>query len=269
MSNPMLPKLVRFQRPDRALPWARPDRATEAAVFGTDLAGYEAALADLGRQRDEFADRLAADEGVAERLRRLPFAVGERIVAIGESTTADRLSWFEVLRTLIDRHRPDLRLGLTNLAVSGASTTGTLAGLAGIRRQPADRVFILLGGNDIQRCGVDGPRLVSEAETERNLRVLRERASDDAAQWIWLTPPPVDEAAVAAFPFFGGAGLHWSNDDVRRTAGAVRRIAGDRDLVIDTSPAVTGPESLLEDGVHPQAATQAAVAGLVLEALSR
>ena len=40
MTNPMLPKLVRFQRPDRALPWARPDRATEAAVFGTDLAGY-------------------------------------------------------------------------------------------------------------------------------------------------------------------------------------------------------------------------------------
>lgn len=183
MSNPMSAKLVRFQWPDRVLPWARPDRATEAAVFGTDLAGYEAALADLDRRRDEAADQLVADAGVADRLRRLPFAAGERIVAIGESTRAYRLSWFEVLRTLIARHRPDLGLELTNLAVSGAPTTGTLAGLAGIRRQPADRVFIRLGGNDIQRYGVGGPRLVSEAETERNLRLLRKRGSGEAAQW--------------------------------------------------------------------------------------
>jgi len=54
---------------------------------------------------------------------RLPFAPGQRIVAVGESTTDDLLSWFEILRRLLDLRRPADRITLTNMAVSGQTTT--------------------------------------------------------------------------------------------------------------------------------------------------
>lgn len=270
MTSPALEKLIRFQRPEKALPYAHLvcDR-TVAALFGTDEADYLSVIQAIETQRAEAASRIAADQSVQLALANLPFRPGDRVIAIGESTTADRLSWFELLQTVIGSERPDLGLRFDNLAVSGASSTQALAALPTIRRQPADWVFCMLGGNDSQRFdGPHGPLLVSRAESLRNLAALRAHALPPATgRWVWITPTPVDEERSGAFPFFRAAGISWSNTDIGDLAAAIRALP---DTVIDSGSAIAGSDAraFTDDGVHPSVAAHEALAAHVLRTLS-
>lgn len=273
MIGPVLEKLVRFQRPEKALPYAGGiDERTAAALFGTEVEHYRAALAALDAQRADAAARLAQRRSVQDALAALPFTRRDRIVAIGESTTADRLSWFELLRTLVEEERPELELQFDNLAISGASTTQVLAALPGIRRRPAEWVLCMLGSNDAQRVGgATGPHLVSREETLRNLSALRALAAPDArTRWVWITPTPVDEAASGAFPFFRAAGISWANGDIAALASALGALS---DAVVESAPAAAaaradGGEAFIDDGVHPSLRTHEELAARVLAALS-
>jgi acyl-CoA thioesterase-1 len=267
-SNTQVDKLIRVQRPGRALPYARSlTDATVAAIIGTDETTYVQTIARLETQRSRAARELAGEADVRAQLDRLPFARGQRIVAIGESTTADRLSWFEILRVLISSTRPDLELTFENLAISGATTTQALAGIAAVRYQRPDWLFCLLGTNDVQRLGADGLRLVSQGETMRNLQYLHELAQlPPQAQWIWLTPTLVDERLVSRFPHFKNAGLVWSNRDIKEVSAGLLGLDG---RYIDTSPAFSGHDAHLDDGIHPTLETQKRLAALVLAQLTR
>ncbi|MBO9624893.1 MAG: hypothetical protein J7484_00805 [Microbacterium sp.] len=273
MNGPVLEKLVRFQRPEKALPYAGDiDERTAAALFGTEVEEYRAALAALDEQRADAASRLVKRQSVQDALAALPFTRGDRIVAIGESTTADRLSWFELLRTLAEDERPDLELQFENLAISGASTTQVLAALPAIRRRPAEWVFCMLGSNDAQRVGGStGLHLVSREETLRNLSALRALAAPDVrTRWVWITPTPVDEAASGAFPFFRAAGISWANDDIAALAAALGALP---DAVVESAPAVAaaqagGDAAFIDDGVHPSLRTHEELAVRVLAALA-
>ncbi len=270
MSDAMLEKLVRFQQPGRALGFARElTDQTLAAIFGTDEESYRATLAELEAQRTSAVSILAADPVVRADLLGAPFEEGAHIVAVGESTTADRLSWFEILHALFDAERPELHLRFGNLAITGATTTQVLAGVPNIRRQAADWVFCMLGSNDSQRFGSpDGPQLVTRAETLRNLRELRARSlPGENSRWVWVTPTPVEESLVIAFPFFHAAGITWTNADLTDLSVAYSQMD---DRVVDSAPAVAaaGDHAFIEDGVHPSLATQTALASLVLAALN-
>jgi acyl-CoA thioesterase-1 len=271
MTDPMLDKLIRFQRPDRALTFTRGlNNKTTAAIFGIDETQYASALHDLDRQRTNAATRLATDPLVRANLKRLPFVEQQHLVAIGESTTADRLSWFEILRTLLQTERPDLGLRFSNLAISGATTTQVLAGLPGIRRQAADWLFCMLGTNDAQRFDPPtGPRLVTANETFRNLRELRARTlTSEAARWVWVTPTPIDEELVATFPYFGQAKISWTNADITELSDWIRTTD---DLVIDSAPAIAtaGARPFDDDGLHPSLATQEALTAQLIASLAQ
>jgi acyl-CoA thioesterase-1 len=271
MTTPMLEKLVRFQRPESALPFARHlDARTLAAIFGAGEDEYRSVVDDIDRRRLAAAERIAASPVAESHLQALPFEPGAHLVAIGESTTADRLSWFEILRTLIQTHRPDLDLRFTNLAASGATTAQVLSTLPGIRRHEPDWVFCMLGTNDSQRLDApEGPLLVSPEETRRNLAELRARAVPDRdLSWVWLTPAPIDEERVARFPFVAGSGIGWRNDDLDRLARALP--TGD-DLVVDSGTAIVvdDPDALADDGLHPNPTAQETLAAQVLAALAK
>ena len=269
MTDAMLDKLVRFERPERSLPyaWAMDDAAT-AAVFGADPSDYAASKRALDARRADAVRRLAAMPPVRAALDRAPFASGSRILAIGESTTADRLSWFELLTALFDTERPDLGVRFENLAISGSTTTQALANLPGFRRRQPDVVFCMLGANDARRFpGAEGDRLVSTAETTRNLQLIRREAvGEPGPRWIWIAPTPIDEQRVAAHPYLGGAGLAWTVADVHGTAAFLCGAAEPGDLVIDPADA-SGPMPLLDDGLHPQLDAQMTLAAHVLDVL--
>jgi acyl-CoA thioesterase-1 len=266
-----LEKLIRFQRPERALTYARSlTDATIAGLFGTDETTYRHTRDRLDADRTRAAAELGADPNVTERLARVPFAHAQRLVAIGESTTADRLSWFEILRTLLSPARPDLELSFDNLAVSGATTTQVLATVPGLRRSRPDWVFCMLGANDVQRFGSStGPRLVSQAETLRNLDQLRALSHlPDTATWVWLTPTPVDETLVSAYPYFAGPGLVWTNRDIDDLRVTLTQQQDRHNIVIDTRAAFTGRDAYLDDGLHPSVTAQQALAAHVLAQLA-
>lgn len=270
MTDPILEKLIRFQHPERVLPFARHlSGSTLAAIFGVDETEYRSTLDEIDRQRNAAAGRLAADPDMRTRLLSLPFRDGDRIVAIGESVTADRLSWFELLRALITSARPELHLSFENLAVSGSTSTQALAALPAIRMRSANWLFCMLGNNDSQRLSTaDDTLLVSRAETVRNLAELRARALPSASShWVWLTPTPVDEAQLAAFPFFRASGITWSNADISELSAAIP--AGD-DPIIDSAPAVAaaGAQAFIEDGVHPSITAHEALAARVMVKLT-
>ncbi|WP_327287947.1 SGNH/GDSL hydrolase family protein [Streptomyces sp. NBC_01198] len=270
MTDLMLEKLLRFQHPERVLPFARDlDAHILAAIFRTDEANYRSTLDFLDRQRELAAKRLADTPDVRSHLDRLPFRPGDHLVAIGDSMTADRLSWFELLRTLLKNERPDLGLRLDNLAVSGATSTQVLASLPAIRRQSADWMFCMLGNNDSQQLDTAGGKLlVSRSETLRNLTLLRARALPaDTSRWVWLTPTPVDEARVATFPFFRSAGITWTNADIAELSAT---LLADDDPVIDSAPAVTsaGADAFTDDGLHLGITTHEALAAHVLAELA-
>lgn len=270
MNTAMTERLIRFQHPEKVLGYLGGlDDDRIAALFGLDLDPYLRSRQGYDEQARRAAAELLDDPGFAEKVDRLPFMPGQRVVALGESTTDDLLSWFEILRHVITLRRPADGITLVNMAVSGHTSTQALTLLPGLSFHRPDWVLCMLGGNDAQRLGsVDGPTLVSLPETERNLRVLCDLVTRSVAErWAWITPTPVDETRVAAYQPFRRAGVTWANRDL----DAIRRILTARpDLTVDGYAVIArqaGERSHLEDGLHLSLAGQQAITAAVVDTL--
>ncbi|MRH90261.1 hypothetical protein GFY24_22950 [Nocardia sp. SYP-A9097] len=268
MTSELTAKLVRYQKPELSLPYLNGiDSAHVAALFGIEADEYRALLDELDNQARAAAADLLTEPGIAEQVHRLPFAPRSRVLALGESSTADRLSWFEILRHLVQLHRPEDDIVFTNLAITGATTTQTLKSSGALRFQRPDWVLCQLGANDAQRLGTNGARVVSAEETTRNFELLRFQASD--ARWVWLTPTDTDETLAAEFRPFQAAGIGWQAKDHVETAAALRaRPEPVIDILTPTRP--TPDRRLFEsDGLHLTPAGQVIVTRTVLAELEQ
>jgi lysophospholipase L1-like esterase len=271
MNLELIERLVRFQQPEKVLPYlGELDETRIAALFGLDHAAYRSLCQGFDDQTRQVAATLLTDAGIAEQVDRLPFAPGQHVVAIGESTTADRLSWFEILRHLLTQRRPADAIAFTNLAISGCTSTQALTQLPGLPFSRPDWVLCMLGANDAQRLGPDGsPTLVSAAETERNLFTLRDLVTRrTSARWVWLTPATVDEKRVTAYPHFQRAQIGWTNADIDSIA---EFLCTQPEPILDTrtvTAAQNGSELHLDDGVHLSLAGQRAIAVALTQTLA-
>ena len=231
--------LVRFQRPGAVLalhdlpPLAEP---VEAALFGLTEDGLRA------RRRDQERAVRAAAHGLPEP----PFGAGELVVGLGDSITSDAHSWFELLAA-----RSHARF--LNAAISGDTTADLRKRAYRIAALRADWVLVMAGTNDCQRHR--GERLVSAAETARNIRALDAALRRTCPRVIWIAPPPVDEPSLGAE--LTARGLAFRNADVQAVAAALPAGA------IDIRPGYEG----WEDGLHPTPAGQRQIAERVLRAL--
>jgi acyl-CoA thioesterase-1 len=139
---------------------------------------------------------------------------------------------------------------VVNAGVSGDTTADALRRLYGVVSLEPDLVIAMLGTNDCQRHGPELKRLVSPAETARNLAAI--------AAWlpgcVWITPPPVHEEALVAA--VGSRPFTVRDEDVR-AVGAM--LPGP---VVDVYEPLR--ELLMDDGVHPSFAGQRAIAAAVL-----
>ncbi|MFF2779635.1 SGNH/GDSL hydrolase family protein [Streptomyces sp. NPDC058052] len=264
-------KLVRFQQPEKNLRYLGDlSEPTLAGLFGLDPAAYRALLHGLDEEARRTADELLGDPEFAALVARLPFRPGERIAVLGESTTADRLSWRAVLRHLLPPS-----VALLDLSVSGLTTSQALTHLPRLGFLRPDRVLCMLGANDAQRLArtpltPDGVLLVGRAETERNLRALRESSGlTGPEQWTWLTPSAMDHARAEAYPHFRRAGIGWSREDVDAVADLVLTLPGTAvDTRSATRPRPDGPDLHTDDGVHLSPAGQRAVLVTLVHALA-
>lgn len=260
-------KLVRFQKPELSLPYLNGvDEAHIAGLFGLGTEEYHSLCDDMAARARTAAADLLIDPDIADQVDRIPFATGARIVALGESSTADRLSWFEILRYLLELRRPGDHIALINLAVAGSTTSQTLKSIGALRFQRPDWVLCQLGANDAQRFGALGSRVISATETARNIAMIRDQAP--GTPWVWLTPTEVDEALVAEFPPFRAQGISWRSTDQAETSELLR---AQPDPVVDVL-AVTreraGMRIFEQDGVHLTPTGQVEVARAVVAGLA-
>jgi len=247
MSAAELETLVRFEHPAKLLSVAEfpggagLDAAAQAAAYRTDA---ETVVALRARFRTQVQDAARLLDGVSSP---------GRIVALGDSITDDLLSWVEIIRAA--------GLDVVNAGVSGDTTADAFRRLYGIVLLEPDVVITMLGTNDCQRH--NGDLLVSPHESARNLAAIAGWLRRAGARRLWITPPPVDEDALARA--VGSRPFAVRDADVRAVAAAIHRLG---DPVVDLHEVFGGRAGLLmEDGVHPTLEGQTAIAAAVASEL--
>jgi acyl-CoA thioesterase I len=242
--------LVRFEHPAKFLAVLElPGVLSEAAVaeaYAITPSRLAAIRADLAAQVREAAAGLDASG--------LPAGV---IVALGDSITDDRLSWAELMRCAL-AGRDDVVL--INAGVSGDTTADVLRRLHGVIAARPDLVITMLGTNDCQRHGPARARIVPAEATRSNLRAIAGWLRDAGAAAAWLTPPPVDEAALAAA--VGDRQFTVRDADVAEVGAMLASLGGP---VVDVH-GLLEPGDLLPDGVHPALQGQRRIAEALLSA---
>jgi lysophospholipase L1-like esterase len=193
-----------------------------------------------------------------------------RVACLGDSLTADELSWAEILGQAFRLLRPARATSVVNLGIGGDTTVHLVSRFAAVMATDPDVVIALAGTNDARRHGRSEPRmLVPDHETRRNLELLRRLTLEETKASIWLiTPPPVLEERIVAAPALVRERVSWRSSDVDQKAAVVRRLGGQ---VIDSRAVLRPPLSKLlrSDGLHLTLAGQERLARRVLECLAQ
>jgi len=238
-----------------------------AAMLGCSRAAVGELRADLARGLEAGADELLAAPDYRRALVALPFTAGSRIVALGDSLTADRLGWFELIAASLRMSgRRDLELH--NLGLSGDTTADAIERFDLLAASRPTHVLLFLGTNDARAHGRSpGPRMVSPGETRRNLAALRELITGELGASVHLiTPPPGDQRLIT--PFFAHEALRWDAAALDEVAAVVRDLDA---ACIDVAARMKrrGLAGLLEaDGVHLTPLGQRFVAETVVRQLA-
>jgi lysophospholipase L1-like esterase len=186
---------------------------------------------------------------------------GQRVVAVGDSLTADPRSWAELLK--------DGGIELVNLAVAGDTTVHLVSRFEEVVASEPDLLVVLAGTNDARRHGAAASRmLVPHAETRANLRQIETLAREQTqAQAVFVTPPPVIEDKIRQAPLLTRESVTWREADVDRKADIVASTGG---TVIDSRCALRPPldRLLLADGLHLSGRGQERLARWILRSLA-
>ena len=188
---------------------------------------------------------------VASMVDRLPLRQGAKVVVFGDSLTSDPQSWAVILREMLAMRRGTEEISVTVSAVGGETTTHGLVRFGEIANAQPDWVLFLFGTNDARTQGPHPTKtLVHHEETARNIAELRQRVSRETkARSVWITPPAVNEAQVAAHWGLARFGVRFRNEDLERVAKIVRKGDGP---VIDAFATLGSPPplDLMVDGLH-------------------
>ncbi len=263
---------IRFTRLEN-VPLLGRRRVDEAASLGlwSRVAGCTpddliAVLTHLRDRVDRIADLLVDDLGI-ELLGAIA-EPGSRVVAVGDSITADRLGWASLLETMLAK--ADRSITFINSGLAGTTSTDTIERLDLIAATKPDVVLLMIGTNDArsQRL-LPGQTLVSEGESQRNLDLLLEALAMLASRVIVFTPPPLWAGPSQAAMLDGRSENTSCAEALDRLAEHIRTIR--RDVVDLRQPAAFDPMDPLfmaEDGVHPEVSGHIAILKALLRQLN-
>lgn len=239
------------------------------AIFGVSPEEYAAIRNRFAALTRSAAEQLLADDEFADRISRLPFQPGARILAVGDSITDDLQSWAEILQHILATARPDDHLTVVNTGLSAHTSTMILRRWPSLLHPAPDWIICGLGGNDVTRIA-GGKLQVTLAESIGNLRELRRIAAErTAAEWTWLTPVPVDEERAATNPGFKYGASSWRNTDITALANAIRAFEDPVVDLVDVFGIPAHPELQGPDGVHPSLTGQQRIVTALVETLAR
>ncbi|SDO74104.1 acyl-CoA thioesterase-1 [Nakamurella panacisegetis] len=239
-----------------------------AAMCNAEPDVVRAALDAMAAEVDRMAKVLLSDTNFRAAVIGLSGA-GETIAVVGDSITADRLGWCELLTATATRIDPASPDRWRNFGVSGDTTANVLERFDLIAAAAPTRVLILLGTNDAREHGRprSGYRMATASETGRNLAALINLCQADlGARVTLLTPPPGMQERIDAT--FASAAISWQASAIDELAQVVRDL-DPRGVDIHHEMTADGPADLLEnDGVHPNVRGQLLIATAVARHLA-
>jgi len=262
---------ARFQHPEKLLTTVpRLDEPVIATILGLDVATYHETKHQLEEQVRWATRELLTDPAFAASVDRLPFRPGTMVVGVGDSNTDDLLSWLEILRCLLELRRPQDRIRVLNAAVAAQTTSMALTRFRDVVSQRPAWIICALGSADALRVGPQPAKtLVSPEETARNVVEMRHMAMlQTEAQWVWMTPPTVDERIIAKYPPFQQAQLMLQNHDIIAVGDMLRH---QPEPVVDIQAIFGHPaaqEFVRPNGPTPSLTGQQAIAKALVECLA-
>ncbi len=233
-----------------------------AEALGLDAKELRDVRDRLRRQLEKDAASIASSILLTKAVSAWGITDTSRILVLGDSLSADLLSWANLLGAALEQTTPGI--GFVNAAVSGRTTTETLAVTAALlKAHDPTHVFLLLGTNDIRRQGEHvGIPMVSLNETKRNFEALQQMvATESQARLISLTPAPLGPAAAAGI----ATGTWWKPEDLPGLASVIAEVFPDT-VRLDHALKDDVDMLLSADGVHPNPAGHVALLTAVLRA---
>lgn len=266
--------LVKVLQPEKTVA-SLPGGAALSEEARAALLGLEAGIysAERGRQLEgakEAARELLAEPAIRAMVDGLPLRKGARIVAFGDSHTADPQSWAVILNEMLAARRGADGISLAISAVSGDTTTHGLVRIGEVVARQPDWILFFIGVNDARTQGPNPAKtLVNHAETALNLAELRRRAAGETkARRLWITPPAVAEERVPKHWALSRFGVRFRNEDIGRVSKTLRELGDSTIDLFSNLGAPPPPELLTEDGLHFTLAGQRRVALEVLKGWS-
>ncbi|RZS91652.1 acyl-CoA thioesterase-1 [Motilibacter rhizosphaerae] len=216
------------------------------------------------------AEDLLAEPGFADDLLRAVAVTGPRIVVLGDSITADSLSWANLLAACVTLVSALDGASVVNLAVSGSTTSETIPMFDLVAREEPTAVLAMLGTNDGRRQGsTAGVRTVSAGETRRNLLALQQLTEDEVgARFFAVAPPPMDQQRyLAVTP--EASPTRFTTEDLDDTLAVLRGTLPGLIELPDLPDDGQADEFWLPDGLHPTLAGQRALLRRIAYGLAR
>jgi lysophospholipase L1-like esterase len=235
-----------------------------AASLGAEADQLEEIRADLQTRVGESADQLLKDDDFARNWAAVPTGEWSTTVVVGDSCSADILSWANILGALLQRTHPDVRF--VNRAVSGRTTGETIANAGGLVAAKPETVVLLLGANDIRRHGTSANvRMATIEETTRNFRELRRLIQlETGAQVIAVAPAPL---GITAVDTMREQGTWFLPEEIADVVEAFTSIFPDA-IQLNHAPDGLGADFWSFDQVHPTLEGHIAILRVVVEALA-
>lgn len=239
-----------------------------AQMFGCSPVEITAAVRSLEHAAERGARDLLADAEFRAAIDALPFTDGDVVVAVGDSLTADRLSWYELLTASMRlTGRTDVQT--VNLAVSGNTTADVLERWDLVAAARPTHILLMLGTNDVRSHGRARHRMATSGETARNFAAISGLVTDELkAELTLITPPPAEP--IRAAEFFDDLLLGWLSSDVDEVADVVRQVGRPYvDLHAALRPRVPSEPLWEEDGIHLNPVGQAVAATVIASGLTQ
>lgn len=199
----------------------------------------------------QAASELLKEENIFEWTDQLPFKEGDKIVALGASTTDDLQGWFTILEFVLEIALDEPGFEFINAGLPNNTTSDALRRVSrDLLAIEPDWVFVDLGLFDAQRLSfLPSKTLVPLSETWENLTDLDDviaTVTDNPP--VWITPAPVIPGLLDEMELFD---FDISESDLSR----IREIiTGKRGYIVDPLGHRMGnpPEAwyYLSDGIN-------------------
>ncbi|REL33522.1 SGNH/GDSL hydrolase family protein [Rhodohalobacter sp. SW132] len=228
------------------------NRAAVANLFGLTEDELSSLRDMYSKNAKEAALELLKDDDVMDWIDNLPFSPGDTIVAIGDSSTDDLQSWFEILREVLDISRPDADYRFINAGQTNDTSSQALRRLhRDVLSFEPDWVFISLGLFDATRLSIAPKRtLLPLSETWENLSTIEDAIKEVTENpVIWISPPPIIPGLLDKMELFDFDIDENDLDQIRQI------ITGKTGYIVDPKGKRMGspPEAwyYLSDGINP------------------